>query len=101
MDTFVVWAIIALFYAPLHFLPPALIVFFRHAGEPGLRRERLIATALDCTFSMAAAFGLVVSLAGQDISVAMLVLLVSMFTPYIRLFLLRPRSAELAMEEAE
>lgn len=102
MDTLIVWAIIALFYAPLHYLVPMLIVFLRHADDPVQRRAQLIATAIDCTFSMAIAFSLVIFLLGEEMSLVMLVLLVSLFVPYVRLlFNRRPRLATVTAEETE
>lgn len=92
MDTFIVWAIIILFYAPLHYLMPMLIVFFRNADDAELLRKRLIATAIDCSISMTFAFGLVIFLAGKDMFISMVVLLFSMFTPYVRLLLRKPQT---------
>ena len=87
MDSIIVWIIIALFYAPLHYLLPMLIVFFRNTEDSELRKQRLIATAIDCSISMVTAFAIVIYLAGQDMFLAMVILLISMFTPYIRLML--------------
>ena len=94
MDNFIVWAIIALFYAPLHYLVPMLIVFFRNVDDEQLRKKRLIATAIDCTISMSLGFALVIFLAEQNLQTAMIILLLSMFTPYIRLFLRKQRTVE-------
>ena len=91
MDTVIVWGIIALFYAPLHYLVPMLVVFFRNADDAGLRRKRLITTAIDCSISMTLGFALVIFLAEKDMLTAMIVLLLSMFTPYVRLLLRNPR----------
>jgi hypothetical protein len=96
MDDLIVWLIIALFYAPLHYLLPLLIVFVRNSENPGLRKQRLLATAIDCSLSMGIAFALVIYLAGDAMFKAMLVLLVSMFVPYLRLVL--RKSAEVAAD---
>lgn len=87
MENLIVWLIIALFYAPLHYLLPLLIVIFRYSDAPALRRKRLITTAIDCSLSMAIAFVLAIYLAGEQMLGAMLLLLCAMFTPYLRLFL--------------
>jgi hypothetical protein len=87
MDTTVTWFIIALFYAPLHYLVPLLVVLIR-SGEQA-RRPAVIRTLVDCTLSMAASFAMVVWLVGLDrLAPAMAVLLSSMALPYIRLFIL-------------
>ena len=94
MDNFIVWVIIALFYAPLHYLVPMLIVFFRNVEDEEQRKKRLIATAIDCTISMSLAFALVIFMAEQNIQTAMIILLISVFTPYIRLLLRKQRTLE-------
>jgi len=94
MDSTVTWLIIALFYAPLHFLVPLLVVLVRSEG-PQRRRRALRLTLLDCSLSMAASFALVIWLAGSArLTTAMLVLLLSLALPYIRIFTRRPSPAE-------
>lgn len=87
MDATVVWLIIALFYAPLHYLLPMLVVAMTGAEEGEARRRRLIATAIDCTASMVIAFVFVIWLAADRLQVAMFVLLLSMAMPYLRIWL--------------
>jgi hypothetical protein len=86
MDDVIVWIIIAAFYAPLHYLLPALILFIT-GNEPEDVRKRLIRGALvDSTLSMVIAFAIVIALVNTGwISVAMLVLLLSMFYPFLRI----------------
>lgn len=86
MDDFIVWIIIIAFYAPLHYLLPVLILFIT-GKEPESRRKSLIRGAVvDSTVSMVIAFGVVIALVTSGwISVAMLVLLVSMFYPFLRI----------------
>jgi hypothetical protein len=55
--------------------------------EGDARRRRLVATAIDCTLSMAIAFAVVIWLAADRLQLAMLVLLLSMATPYLRIWL--------------
>jgi hypothetical protein len=87
MDATIVWLIVALFYAPLHYLLPLLVVVMTGREDGAARRQRLIATAIDCTLSMAIAFAVVIWLAGDRLQVAMFVLLLSMATPYVRIWL--------------
>jgi hypothetical protein len=87
MDATVVWLIIALFYAPLHYLLPMLVVVMTGSEEGEARKRRLIATAIDCTASMVIAFVVVIWLAADRLQVAMFVLLLSMATPYLRIWL--------------
>jgi hypothetical protein len=87
MDATVVWLIIALFYAPLHYLLPMLVVVMTGVEEGEARKRRLIATAIDCTLSMVIAFVVVIWLAADRLQVAMFVLLLSMATPYLRIWL--------------
>jgi uncharacterized membrane protein len=87
MDDFVAWAIIAAFYAPLHYLLPVMVLFIT-GNEADEVRARLIRTALlDSTLSMALAFLLVVYLTDQGhISAAMAALFASMGIPFIRIW---------------
>lgn len=87
MDATIVWLIIALFYAPLHYLLPVLVVVMTGREEGEARRRRLVATAIDCTLSMVIAFAVVIWLASDRLQVAMFVLLLSMATPYLRIWL--------------
>lgn len=92
MDTTVTWLIIALFYAPLHYLVPLLVILLRSSGR--MRRPAMIATLLDCTLSMAVSFGLVIWLVGQDrLTIAMMLLLASMALPYLRILARRVERA--------
>jgi len=87
MEATVVWLIVALFYAPLHYLLPMLVVVMTGSEEGEARKRRLVATAIDCTLSMLIAFVVVIWLAGDQLQIAMLVLLLSMATPYLRIWL--------------
>lgn len=94
MDTVVFWVIIALFYAPLHYLIPIVIVFFQNVEDPVLRKRRMIATAIDCTLSMSIAFALVIWLSGDRLQTAMFVLMISMSLPYFRIWLHRRNNGD-------
>jgi hypothetical protein len=87
VDTWLVWLIIALFYAPLHYLLPLLVVVLTGSEEGAARKQRLVATAIDCTLSMAIAFAIVLLLAAERLQLAMFVLLASMVAPYLRIWL--------------
>ncbi len=87
MDTTIVWLIIALFYAPLHYLLPLLVVVMTGREEGEARKRRLVATAIDCSLSMVIAFAVVIWLAADRLQLAMVVLLLSMATPYLRIWL--------------
>jgi hypothetical protein len=89
MDTAVFWVIIALFYAPLHYLIPLVIVFFQNVEDPAARKKQMIATAIDCTISMTLAFSLVIWLSADHLQTAMFVLMISMSLPYVRVWLHR------------
>jgi hypothetical protein len=89
MDTAVFWVIIALFYAPLHYLIPMVIVFFQNVDNPAARKKQMIATAIDCSISMTLAFALVIWLSGERLQMAMFVLMISMSLPYFRIWLHR------------
>ena len=87
MDATIVWLIVALFYAPLHYLLPILVVVMTGREEGEERKRRLVATAVDCTLSMLIAFTLVIWLAADRLQLAMFVLLLSMALPYFRIWL--------------
>lgn len=89
MDDTITWLIIALFYAPLHFLVPVLVTLFHDGGEPS-QRSALKATLIDCTLSMSLGFALVIVIARDRLPLAMGILLLSMFLPYIRLLSRKP-----------
>lgn len=87
MDDIVVWIIIAAFYAPLHFLLPALVLFITGRESEATRRRLIRNGLIDSALSMLVAFGLVIVLVGQGrLSLAMLVLLLSMAVPFIRIW---------------
>ena len=82
MDNIIVWAIIIGFYAPLHYLPPILMILFYTPAET--RKPGLIKAVLDCTVSMVAAFVLVYLVGLDNIMLPMMILLAALFMPYIR-----------------
>ena len=82
MEDTIIWIIIIGFYAPLHYLPPLLMVLFKTTDEN--RAKMLWNTVIDCTVSMALAFGLVAAIGLENILLAMFILLLAIFLPYIR-----------------
>ena len=82
MDDTIIWIIIIGFYAPLHYLPPILMVLFKTTNE---NRSKMIRdTVIDCTASMVLAFGLVALVGLENMLLAMFILLLAIFLPYLR-----------------
>jgi hypothetical protein len=87
MDEIIVWIIIAGFYAPLHYLLPVLILFITGNEPETLRRTMIRRALVDSTVSMVLAFTLVILLVNQGwMSLAMLILLLSMAFPFVRIW---------------
>ncbi|NNJ93044.1 MAG: hypothetical protein HKP55_15315 [Gammaproteobacteria bacterium] len=82
MDNTIVWIIIAGFYAPLHYMPPVLLVLFKTSEEN--RKPELKGALVDCTISMVLAFVLVYLVGLENMLLAMMILLAALFLPYIR-----------------
>jgi len=93
MDNTIVWIIIAGFYAPLHYMPPVLLVLFKTSEDN--RKSELKGALIDCTISMVLAFVLVYLVGLENMLLAMMILLVALFLPYIRVIkaVLRERKA--------
>ncbi len=87
MDDVVVWIIIIGFYAPLHYLLPVLVLFITGKETEAERRQLIRRALIDSSWSIMLAFLIVIYLArtGQ-LSLAMLVLLLSMLLPFIRIW---------------
>lgn len=86
LDDITAWIIIIGFYAPLHFMLPVLILFITGTESEALRRTLMRRALTDSAISMAAAFVIAILLAREGLMTwAMLVLLVSMPTPFIRI----------------
>jgi hypothetical protein len=86
MDDAVVWIIIIAFYAPLHYLMPILVLFITGNETEEVRWRLIRGALLDSSISMVIAFAVVIALfkAGW-IFPAMLLLLLSMFYPFLRI----------------
>jgi hypothetical protein len=84
MDSLTVWLIIIAFYAPLHYLLPAMFLFITGRESEALRRRLIRRALIDSTLSLVGAFVIVIYLAEQRMmSTAMLILLLSMPYPFI------------------
>lgn len=88
MDDYIVWIIIAGFFAPLHFLGPiGVVVFTIH--DPLLRRRLRRYVVIESAVSMTIAFALAIWLSTEQMTLAMLVLFVAILSPYLMLLILR------------
>ena len=84
MDNRVVWLIIIAFYAPLHYLLPVLILFITGTESETVRKSLIRRALIDSTLSMIVAFVIVIYLVEQGMmSLAMLILLLSMAYPFV------------------
>lgn len=87
MQDAIVWLIIAVFYAPLHYLLPILVLLFTGKEPEGVRKRLMRSALIDATLSMVIAFAMAIYLASrQQISMAMLILLLAMGFPFVRLW---------------
>ena len=84
MDNLLVWLIIIAFYAPLHYLLPVLVLFITGRESEDVRKGLIRRALIDSTLSMVAAFAIVIYLVEREMmSTAMMILLLSMFYPFI------------------
>ncbi len=91
MDDYIFWAIIALFYAPLHFTGPIGVVILTTA-DPLQRRALIKWSLIESAVTMIVAFALVITLASQSLGYAMGILFVSLLIPYMLLLVHRTLS---------
>jgi hypothetical protein len=77
----------AAFYAPLHFLLPVLVLFITGSESEPVRRRLIRGALVDSAISMAVAFVVVIVLVQLGwMTVAMLILLLSMSVPFVRIW---------------
>lgn len=93
MSDTIAWIIALLFYAPIHYLGPALVIFLSGSGSAPERRKLFRFILIDCTLSMLLAFPLAAFVFGKSPQYAALILLAAMFLPYLHILALRRRSA--------
>ena len=85
MEQALVWLIIAVFYAPLHFGGPVGVVILIER-ETRVRRRMIRKMLLDCSLSMFIAFALAIWLANDKLGIAMAIVFFSMLLPYLLLY---------------
>jgi hypothetical protein len=91
MSDTLVWIIALMFYAPIHFLGPVLVILLTGPGEIAANRQLLGRVLIDCTFSMLLAFSLAVLIFDNSPQYAAVILLLAMLVPYIHIWLFRCR----------
>ena len=89
MSDTLVWIVAIAFYAPFHYLGPALVCLLTGTESQLQRKQLIINILIDCTLSMFIAFALAIWLFNNNLQIAMLILIVSMFVPYFHIVLLR------------
>ena len=86
MDDLIVWIIIVVFYAPLHFMLPVLFLFIVGDEAETLRKKLIRNALIDAALSMVVAFALAIMLVNYaQIALAMVVLILFMLAPFIRI----------------
>ncbi len=84
MNEWIVWIIIAAFYAPLHFMLPVLFLFVTGEEAAAARRALVRQAVHDAALSMGAAIALAAWLTRQErIVPAMVILMLSMAFPFV------------------
>jgi len=82
----IIWIIIFVFYAPLHFMLPVLFLFIVGDESEAERRLLIRHALIDAALSMVVAFVLAIVLVNYEhIALAMVVLMLFMLTPFIRI----------------
>ena len=82
----IIWIIIIVFYAPLHFMLPVLFLFIVGDETESLRKQMIRRALVDAAVSMVLAFALAILLVNYaQIALAMVVLILFMVTPFIRI----------------
>lgn len=86
MEDPVIWIIIAAFYAPLHFMLPVLFLFIVGDETEAVRMQLIRRALIDAALSMVVAFAIAIMLVNySQIALAMVVLVLFMFVPFIRI----------------
>ena len=89
MSDTLVWIVAIAFYAPFHYLGPLLVSLLTGAESQSQRKRLIINILVDCTLSMFVAFALAIWLFQNNLNIAMLILIVSMFVPYLHIVIQR------------
>lgn len=86
MNEVTTWIIVIAFYAPLHYMIPLLVLFITGNESNDVRKQLIRRALIDSTLSMFLAFALAIMLVKMEMMIwAMLILLISMPTPFIRI----------------
>ncbi|MCK5002471.1 MAG: hypothetical protein KAS57_05575 [Gammaproteobacteria bacterium] len=86
MDDTIIWIIIIVFYAPLHFMLPVLFLFIVGDEAEAVRKQLIRSALIDAALSMVIAFALAIMLVNySQIALAMVVLMLFMLAPFIRI----------------
>lgn len=93
MSDALVWIVAIAFYAPFHYLGPLLVCLLTGTESQSQRKQLIINILIDCTLSMAIAFTLAIWLFDNNLEIAMLILIMSMFVPFLHIVLLRKYDA--------
>jgi len=90
MNDPVIWIIIIIFYAPLHFMLPVLFLFIVGNETETVRKQLIRKALIDAALSMMVAFAVAIVLVNYDlIAMAMVVLIIFMLIPFIRILMNR------------
>lgn len=86
MNDLTVWIIVIAFYAPLHYGLPVLFLFITGEESEAVRKRLIRSAVIDATLSMVAAFAVAILLVQLGwIGLGMLVLFVSLLSPFLRI----------------
>lgn len=86
MNDPIVWIIIVVFYAPLHFMLPVLFLFIVGDEAEEVRRQLIRDALIDAALSMVIAFIVAIALVNFDhVALAMITLMLFMLVPFIRI----------------
>ena len=86
MNDPIVWIIIVVFYAPLHFMLPVLFLFIAGDEAESVRKQLIRRALIDAALSMLVAFVLAIVLVNYDqIALGMVVLILFMLVPFVRI----------------
>ncbi|MDH5611848.1 MAG: hypothetical protein OEY66_05270 [Gammaproteobacteria bacterium] len=86
MNDPIVWIIIVVFYAPLHFMLPVLFLFIVGDEAEAVRKQMIRRALIDAAVSMVVAFALAIVLVNYtQVALAMVVLILFMLAPFVRI----------------
>jgi uncharacterized membrane protein YesL len=86
MEDPIIWIIIIVFYAPLHFMLPVLFLFIVGDETETVRKQLIRYALIDAALSMIVAFLIAIVLVNySQIVLAMVVLILFMLAPFIRI----------------